>query len=333
MPCKYTISGLCSILYIFTFALLPSLCYAAPGLVVERDNSNATLVSNTALPSHHWQLAKSQNDVENFLQQHNLTLVDAEPQEAAMMPSWPQALLQYLLINPIVNFHWRSSSYMDVNDVVISQSRTNLNIWRALQFQFLPFTFVAWIVSFSLAQMQQPTAGWISVMGWVVWFDIIECAKDKKPQITTAKMVALPLSFQWLASLVIIIQRWRSLGNIAYQITNLNGCIPSDGLDYLQRGARSPSFRILQTANFCIITFCASCRVRNIIQHRSQGRLKGFMTAATLAELIYEVVVASKGTPMVVSGNCLLVELNPSKGFLDSDINTRWKVLTSFMGF
>jgi hypothetical protein len=57
------------------------------------------------------------------------------------------------------------------------------------------------------------------------------------------------------------------------------------------------------------------------------------MTLPALAELIFAAVVATKGTPMVVSGNCLLVELSPRKGFLDSEIRTRWKAFSSFMGF
>lgn len=57
------------------------------------------------------------------------------------------------------------------------------------------------------------------------------------------------------------------------------------------------------------------------------------MALPALAELIMTAIVATKGTPIVVSGNCLLVELNPSKGFLDSPVSTRWKVFAYFMGF
>jgi hypothetical protein len=44
-----------------------------------------------------------------------------------------------------------------------------------------------------------------------------------------------------------------------------------------------------------------------------------------LPVLIYEIHVAVSGTPVVFSGNCMLVELNPKWGFLDSEIETYWK--------
>jgi len=49
--------------------------------------------------------------------------------------------------------------------------------------------------------------------------------------------------------------------------------------------------------------------------------------------LVYEVLIAAKGTPVVISGNCMLVELDPRFGFYDSEIDTWWKLLISLGGW
>lgn len=48
--------------------------------------------------------------------------------------------------------------------------------------------------------------------------------------------------------------------------------------------------------------------------------------------LIYECVIATKGMPVVISGDCMLVELDPRWGFLDSEIETFWKALVGIGG-
>jgi hypothetical protein len=49
--------------------------------------------------------------------------------------------------------------------------------------------------------------------------------------------------------------------------------------------------------------------------------------------LIYKIIIALKGTPVVISGNCVLLELDPKWGFLDSpEIQAWWKVVVSISG-
>jgi hypothetical protein len=48
--------------------------------------------------------------------------------------------------------------------------------------------------------------------------------------------------------------------------------------------------------------------------------------------LTYEVIIARDGSPVAISGNFMLVELDPRYGFLDSEISTYWKTLTSLTG-
>ena len=291
----------------------------------ERDHIATIIVED--LPAHYWQLAKRPKDIEEFRSMHNLTLVRSTPQDAALMPSWPQALVQYILIAPPINC-WTSrhtvESTTTTNGVVTSHSSyTTGQTWtpfNVLQIILSPFVFVAWTVSFGLVQAQSQTGGWLSVMGWALWFDLAHILFGP---------FALPsLLFQWAASLTFIIQRWRSgLGAIAYKVEDLNGCVPVDGLIYLQQGARSRSFKIVQSVTFSVATLFM------LISVGDPDGFNGCLAMLALAELIYTAVIANRGTPIIVSGNCLLVELDPRKGFLDSSISTRWKAFSSFMGF
>jgi hypothetical protein len=272
------------------------------------------------ISAHHWQLSKSHEDIEAFRTEHNLILVDSSPTDAALHPSWPQALVQYLLIAPPIGCMYSSQTSMFVNGHITSTEGFNLTVWSLLQAILSPFLFTMWTTSFGIAQHQVETAGWLSVMGWALWFDLAHLVLGP---------FALPmLVFQWVGSFAVIIQRWTSgFGSIAYQIDNTNGCTPVDGLAYLQQGARAHSFKLLQTVTFPVATLFM------ILNAKSPEGFNGFLAFPALAELIYTAVVASKGTPIVVSGNCLLVELNRRVGFLDSNISTRWKAFSSFMGF
>jgi hypothetical protein len=293
---------------------------------VKRDDNDTAVVAS--LPPHHWQLAKSASDIEAYREKYNLTYVSASPQEAALMPGWPQALVQYILIAPPVNIWYgrtESATTSSSNDGVHVTSYTQmknsmLSPFLLLQIIFSPFIFVAWVVGFALSQHQRQTAGWMSVLGWATWFELMHVAFGKW---------AIPaLVFQWPASLALVAQRWAGgLGDVAYQIDDLNGCTPVDGLAYLQQGARSQSFKIVQAVTFPIST---AFLLYSLKEPKNFNQL---IALPALAELIYTAVIASQGTPLVVSGNCLLAELNPNKGFLDSEISTRWKVLASFMGF
>ncbi|KAF2999679.1 hypothetical protein E8E13_001986 [Curvularia kusanoi] len=292
--------------------------------------------TTTGLAAHHWQLSKSHADVEAFRTKHNLILVDSSPTDAALQPSWPQALVQYILIAPPITCWYTSQTTHAVRhsssfgDPIIinsqyssehqSQTSTTLTPWSVLQTILSPFLFIMWTISFGTAQHQVDTAGWLSVMGWALWFDLTHVVLGA---------YAVPmLLFQWTGSFAVIVQRWTSgFGSIAYSIDNLNGCVPVDGLAYLQQGARAHSFRLLQSITFPVATLFMVLNLRN------PATFNAFLATPALAELIYTAVVASKGTPMVVSGNCLLLELNPRVGFLDSSISTRWKAFSGFMGF
>jgi hypothetical protein len=297
------------------------------------------------ISAHHWQLFKSHGDIEEFRKEYNLILVDSSPTDAAMHPSWPQALVQYLLVAPPINCMYSSQTTHETYSYSTYGHSTSINgrmmnhyehqttptghtntvgfsltPWSFLQAILSPFLFIMWTASFGMAQHQIETAGWLSVMGWALWFDLAHLVLGP---------FAFPmLLFQWVGSFAVIIQRWTSgFGSIAYRIDNTNGCTPVDGLAYLQQGARAHSFKILQSVTFPVATLFM------VLYAGSPEGFNAFLATPALAELIYTAVVASKGTPVVVSGDCMLVELNPRVGFLDSDISTRWKAFSSFMGF
>ncbi|KFY24374.1 hypothetical protein V493_05285 [Pseudogymnoascus sp. VKM F-4281 (FW-2241)] len=279
------------------------------------DTSTSADGSHDGTAQHFWKLSKKPEDIEEFRKLHNLTLVESTPQDAAFMPSWPQALVQYFLINP--PFNCASSQTYEVNGEVVSSS--TITLFNILQLFLSPFLFVAWVVAFGMTQASFRTGGWMSVLGWAMWFDLSQFY---------SVFAAIPLIFQYPASLALVIQRWHSdLGRVAYEVTNLNGCTPYQGLDYLQQGARFGQFRIMQTVTFSVATLFGVSSIGN------PSQMAPAMALPALGELIMTAIVASKGTPMVVSGNCLLVELSPNKGFLDSSISTRWKAFASFMGF
>jgi hypothetical protein len=55
-------------------------------------------------------------------------------------------------------------------------------------------------------------------------------------------------------------------------------------------------------------------------------------SAPVLYEMAYLIVVAVRGNPVVISGNCMLVELNPRLGFYDIRVGGFWKFLMSTTG-
>ena len=159
-------------------------------------------------------------------------------------------------------------------------------------------------------------------------------------------LLAILCVFQYIGSGVVITQHWTGkLSTTAYTITDNHGCVPYHGLDYLTKGARSRAFKIIQTIELLYIglLYFGGCNgdsdVGNdtTLDYEFEGEI-GKMAKVVLLPLIlipvmvYEIIIATKGSPVVISGNCMLVELDPKLGFLDSEISTFWKVLVGMTG-
>jgi hypothetical protein len=116
------------------------------GLCKREDNTTIVYVDRPHIGQHSWTLSKGPEDVEASRKLYNLTIVDAIPQDAALMPSWPQALVQYILINPPINC-WSSQTHEINGQVVSHQTITPFNV---LQLIMSPFLFLAWVVAFGM---------------------------------------------------------------------------------------------------------------------------------------------------------------------------------------
>jgi hypothetical protein len=128
------------------------------------------------------------------------------------------------------------------------------------------------------------------------------------------------------------------LGSVAYKITDFHGCVPwNNSTAYLEKGARSDAFRTIQIgqANYSVVVLI----ILFAIGYGNKKKLKALLPIfpcctifISIFLLVYEAVIASKGRPVVISGNCMLVELDPRLGFLNTEISNRWKALVGITG-
>ena len=125
------------------------------------------------------------------------------------------------------------------------------------------------------------------------------------------------------------------LGSVAYRITEFHGCVPRNSTTYLEKGARSDVFRTIQTVQIncsAVVFIILLCAFKG---KHSEVQKVVFAPCTILISfplLVYEAVIATKGRPVVMSGNCMLVELDPRLGFLDSQIDNWWKTLVGITG-
>jgi hypothetical protein len=203
-----------------------------------------------------------------------------------------------------------------------------------------PLMLLFWTVSFGVVEHSKDTAGWISVNAALTTLFYVVLIKH-----TIGLLFVFLGLLQMLGSCIIVFGRLDgSIGSVAYKITDTHGCLPFNGTAYLEQGARSGAFKTVQVVEWSVaflIMFSmvpiGLCLRRCINDNDDEyGLVKliisGVWAVTYLPVLIYEIVVATKGRPVVMSGNCMLVELDPKLGFLDSRIDTWWKALVSLVG-
>lgn len=225
-------------------------------------------------------------------------------------------------------------------------------------------SFITWTIQFVEIQRQKSTGGWLSALACYNLAVFLQTGVLKIFRNPPAYCVLTAVSlFTIWGGLAVIVQRWKGqVGDIAYSVTSLNGCSPSNGLGYLQQGARGRAFRIIQTVESACLPFLMVAVEMPILWQSGMWRefdelvnddstndelileyfkrlLDGskYVFAISLLFLYlpvitYEIVIAVLGTPVVVSGNCMLVELDPKWGFYDAQIESGWKVLTGIVG-
>ena len=290
-----------------------------------RTNSTASS-SNTGLPSERYELCETDEEIFALQETYGLIPVTATPTRAAVHPSWPGSVLSICVA--LYAFF-----------VALNESRTTARAGSATI--VIPLVIIVrWIIGFAIIEEQKSSGGWISATEASVTANFAGWAREAGFEGLYAFLV-LVWSFQGAATSALWIQRWiGTVGSIAYLVTDTNGCTPANGFEYLQQGARSRAFRIIQTTEAVFTAYALSYVSLSIMQEGAPGRhktqraiLAAILMFIYVPVLVYEVLIAVKGTPVVISGNCMLVELDPRFGFYDSEIDTWWKLLISLGGW
>jgi hypothetical protein len=320
---------------------------------------------DTYVEPERYELCNTDAEIQALQQKYNLIVVSSTPTKAAMHPGWPETMISFLLscvtiavtANKEFGLLQRVRRGRQPRRVSFRHGPSvTERILHIVNMALLSILSFAWTVSFALVIREGNTGGWISVLAWtstaiyVASVDSLEFEAIHDNMFVGALLVGvvllLPMAmFQWCGSIAVMIKRWTGdIGGMAYIINDPNSCVPYSEFDFLQKGARGRQFRIIQTAEFlwsCVFMFF-QMNGRDVEEEtRMDGeerRSFGCTVAMVLfviyvPVLVYEIIIASLGRPVVISGNCMLVELDPKFGFLDSGIETWWKALTSITGF
>lgn len=284
--------------------------------------------NTTSYPPERYELCKSDAEIKALQQMYGLINVSSTSTNAALHPGWPQTL--FAIVTGI--------------STILLSMRSNLNF--ASVSALLPpiVVYIAWIYSFALIEREKATGGWISVFDWtltsvlVFWALYFRAISGRSNTLTAILITILALMtlFQLCGSAGVLIQRSTGrVGSLPYIISNDNGCIPTNGFEYLQQGARSHIFRVIQTIEFFYSFFVLWVMV-SYTRSQTYWAIKQaaplYLFFIYIPVLVYEIIIATKGRPVVISGNCMLVELDPRFGFLDSEIETLWKVISGISG-
>jgi hypothetical protein len=316
----------------------------------------STCVSGTNL-TEHWQLCKTNEEIDNLQQSLNLIRVESVPTHGALQPSWPETLITLAI-----------SVYAIIPTEPLTQFGFRLWIFKA----FIPFAMITiWLTSFIIAEINSATAGWISVnmAAWLMtlgtsreYYETDEGGLYGLRHSVNTRRQTLIIVFGGIGSVMaflsmilgylqiclaaaIVGQRQDAMsgfGTVGYNITNMHGCQPwnSNGsVVYLEQGARSHTFKIIQMVQLnysCLVFVISFLMMGKDEPGNTSYKQKAVYALCTILLsfplFIYEAIIATKGTPVVISGNCMLVELDPRLGFLDSEIDNWWKALVGITG-
>jgi hypothetical protein len=334
------------------FGLCFSLALAA-GTTNTTTNTTSNATTN-GQPAERYELCQSTEDVQALQQQYGLTLVSSVPTKAAFMPGWPTTVLGFILstwtIFSAMAFGGKSDDDAPRKWYKVWISRCKVWIGRAA-FVWTCISAISWTVAFVTIEVEKSTAGWLAALsGLSLLFSLVALMGSDTEN--WEGYLFYPLVFFMVLEVfggwAVLIQRWSGkVGTIAYMVTDLNGCTPSNGIPYLQQGARSRAFRIIQTCEAAsldtvagVLLFCGCMQAMHNLYHNPDGNVRGGLKfawaisvlVAYLPEIIYESIIAAKGTPVVISGDCMLVELNPRWGFFDLKIANGWKAIEALTG-
>lgn len=314
-------------------------------------------------------LCKTQAEIDAIQQTNDLIRVNATATRAALHPSWPQTLVSLAIcaytLATARSIRGRIPEFLESNDDAreVNQeddNHANPTFGGFLFVVLIPFIVVVhWTVSYFEAKDEGPTGGWVS-MNFVpgitlclgLGLYLYDHWKSKSIYKYGAAVLLLPalalmlIQFGGTGGLVTARNEFYGIdiSTLAYNITDANGCTSYNGsFSYLEQGTRYSAFQTIQAVEFwwslgCLfVLFLTSIVFMAKEYKQSVWRYWSIVFAYINIVIIipvffYEVYVAVAGTPVVISGDCMLVELNPNVGFMDSTIDPVWKYLVTVTG-
>ena len=205
-------------------------------------------MNNSTISPERYELCNNQACIAALQQEFNLIQVSSTPSKAAMQPGWPETLISIV-----------TSTFAVVQAAIRKDKGRRPSLGELIFTAIVPILVsIAWAISFGFIQHDKATGGWISVLDWTLTVLLTAWAAEVELPLV-AWIFALFGIFQLAGSIAVVAQRWKGeIGTIAYQITHSNGCTPAAGFRYLEQGARSRNFRIIQTVelvySFSVIT-------------------------------------------------------------------------------
>jgi len=288
--------------------------------------------TSSSPPPQRYELCKTEIDILNLQQSYGLIPVTATPTHSAFQPSYPETI---------------SSIAFAVFAIYVAAKEKKRTAAADMGTLVPPIVVgIFWTISFATIEHRQATGGWLSATDISITANFTAWAIEAG-HLFIAYPFLLFWSFQGTGTWAIVIQRWKGIvGSVAYLISDTNGCTPYADLSYLEQGARSRAFKIIQTVEvvyasliLSVVSLSATWGFYTSGVRNAPGTHKDIRAfAATMLLLIhipvlvYQSIIAVKGTPVAISGNCMLVELDPRWGFYDSRIENWWKIVVSITG-
>ena len=275
----------------------------------------------------------SESEINNLIQSKGYIRVTSTPTLAAMHYEWVQ-LSVFVILSILLFFRF------------LKPPQT----WGKLDMAFVvtsAIMFPIWIAGFIIIHIHPiAEAGWSSCLGWFALATLLQdwYSWEKRPFSKSIYYIMhVILAFWWVGSLYLIIARFGGfIGTVAYKIISLNGCSAPDPNDRnFIGGIRGMGLLAGQIGLFVGISIFSLLRwcPETSFGSRPGIKTKWLLWTYVVTLVVYWSVITALcinlgrlGSPYVVSGNCILVELDPRLSFYDSIIPTYWKVLMAFFG-
>jgi hypothetical protein len=203
------------------------------------------------------------------------------------------------------------------------------------------FENMLWLATFGIVLANPSEAGWPSILQWVHLgvLAYITLGDEENNGLDLLRIaLRFLVVFEYGATLYLLIGRSAgSVGNVAYKITNLNGCTLATSMsdpNFVGGWLRGPVLAI-QWVNFVLATVTAIVSTCMSWEHNLRVKYQVFFfffISLCLSEILVFVVKGSNGVPFFLSGDCALIELDPRAAYYNSEIDAYWKAFMTILG-